>query len=162
MRSRAASASADPHLSILEIGAELSANPDNRVRLSRDVDALGMRRLSLHCDLSAFDKESMQRAVEVFALRMGRSLDARVRVEMAPNFRWRSVYVGNHHMGTTRMHANPRQGVVDADCRVHGVPNLWIAGSSVFPTAGPEGSTTITLLALALRLSDQLAKELDA
>ena len=43
---------------------------------------------------------------------------------------------GKHHMGTTRMHADPRQGVVDPDCRVHGLANLYVAGSSVFPTCG--------------------------
>jgi choline dehydrogenase-like flavoprotein len=67
---------------------------------------------------------------------------------------------GNHHMGTTRMHESPRQGVVDRDCRVHGVRNLFIAGSSVFPTSGGEGTTTLTIVALALRLADRLEKEL--
>ena len=43
---------------------------------------------------------------------------------------------GNHHLGTTRMSADPKQGVVDADSKVHGVANLYVAGSSVFPTYG--------------------------
>ena len=64
-------------------------------------------------------------------------------------------------MGTTRMHADAKQGVVDANCRVHSVSNLFIAGSSVFPTGGSEGTTTLTLLALALRLSDLLKRELN-
>jgi len=58
-------------------------------------------------------------------------------------------------MGTTRMHPDPRQGVVDADCRVHGLENLYIAGSSVFPTGG-LWNPTLTILALALRLADHL------
>jgi choline dehydrogenase-like flavoprotein len=62
-------------------------------------------------------------------------------------------------MGTTRMHTDPRQGVVDAQCRVHGVPNLFVAGSSVFP-AGGYANPTLTLLALALRLADHLAPQL--
>ena len=53
------------------------------------------------------------------------------------------------------MHPDPRQGVVDADCRVHGVGNLYVAGSSVFPTAG-SANPTLTLLALGVRLSDHL------
>jgi choline dehydrogenase-like flavoprotein len=60
-----------------------------------------------------------------------------------------------HHVGTTRMHSDPLRGVVDADCRVHGVANLHVAGSSVFPTAGAS-NPTLTLVALALRLADRL------
>jgi hypothetical protein len=61
-------------------------------------------------------------------------------------------------MGTTRMHADPRQGVVDAQCQVHGVDNLYIAGSSVFPTGG-YANPTLTLVALALRLADHLKSQ---
>jgi choline dehydrogenase-like flavoprotein len=60
-----------------------------------------------------------------------------------------------HHMGTTRMHDNPRLGVVDRNCQVHGINNLYIAGSSVFPTCGND-SPTITIIALALRLADRI------
>ena len=56
------------------------------------------------------------------------------------------------------MHKDPRQGVVDANCRVHGVHNLYIAGSSVFPTYGAS-NPTLTILALALRLADQALKQ---
>jgi choline dehydrogenase-like flavoprotein len=60
-----------------------------------------------------------------------------------------------HHMGTTRMHQNPKQGVVDAQCRVHGISNLFIAGSSVFPTVGKD-TITPTIVALAIRLADHI------
>jgi choline dehydrogenase-like flavoprotein len=66
-----------------------------------------------------------------------------------------NVNHGHHHMGTTRMHSDPRQGVVDADCRVHGIGNLFIAGSSVFTTYACD-DPTMTIVALALRLSDHL------
>jgi choline dehydrogenase-like flavoprotein len=62
---------------------------------------------------------------------------------------------GFHLIGTTRMHDDPRQGVVDADCRVHGMSNLYLAGSSVFPTAG-SGNPTLMIVALALRLATHL------
>jgi choline dehydrogenase-like flavoprotein len=62
---------------------------------------------------------------------------------------------GFHHMGTARMHADPRHGVVDVHCRVHSVANLYVAGSAVFPTGGSAGPT-LTLVALALRLGDHL------
>jgi choline dehydrogenase-like flavoprotein len=61
----------------------------------------------------------------------------------------------HHHMGTTRMSEQPKTGVVDANCKVHGVDNLYIAGSSVFPTSG-YANPTWTIIALALRLSDHL------
>ena len=58
-------------------------------------------------------------------------------------------------MGTTRMHCDPQKGVVDNNCRVHGVDNLFVAGSVVFPTAG-YANPTLTIIALALRLADHL------
>ena len=66
----------------------------------------------------------------------------------------------HHHLGTTRMHVDPRQGVVDPDCRVHSVDNLFVAGSSVFPTYGAS-NPTLTIVALALRLSDKLREVLN-
>ncbi|MEQ8935908.1 MAG: GMC family oxidoreductase [Amphiplicatus sp.] len=65
----------------------------------------------------------------------------------------------SHHMGTTRMSALPRDGVVDGDCRVHGVENLFIGGSSVFPTGG-GCNPTFTIVCLALRLGDHISRNL--
>ena len=70
-----------------------------------------------------------------------------------------SLYDNNHHMGTTRMSHAAADGVVDPDCRVHGVDNLYVAGGSVFPTGG-HSNPTLTLLALALRLADRLKQTL--
>ncbi|MFN7985225.1 MAG: GMC family oxidoreductase, partial [Vicinamibacterales bacterium] len=64
-----------------------------------------------------------------------------------------------HHIGTTRMADSPRRGVVDRHCRVHGIDNLHIAGSSVFPTGGWV-FPTLTIAALSLRLADRLAARL--
>jgi choline dehydrogenase-like flavoprotein len=61
----------------------------------------------------------------------------------------------SHHLGTTRMSADPRSGVVDVNCRVHGVANLYVAGSSIFPTAG-HANPTLTIAAMSLRLADYL------
>jgi choline dehydrogenase-like flavoprotein len=61
---------------------------------------------------------------------------------------------GAHHMGTTRMHEDPRRGVVDANCRMHGLDNLFLAGSSVFPTGG-YANPTLTIVAMSIRLADQ-------
>jgi choline dehydrogenase-like flavoprotein len=67
--------------------------------------------------------------------------------------------LSHHHLGTTRMHASPRCGVVDAECKVHGLGNLFVAGSSVFPTGG-YANPTLTIVALAIRLADHLRARL--
>jgi choline dehydrogenase-like flavoprotein len=64
----------------------------------------------------------------------------------------------HHHLGTTRMHAEERHGVVDADGRVHGLANLFVAGGSVFPTSGFV-NPTLTIVALALRLGAHLRQD---
>jgi choline dehydrogenase-like flavoprotein len=66
---------------------------------------------------------------------------------------------GNHHMGTTRMRADPKTGVVDADCRVHSLANLYVGGSSVFSTSG-HANPTYSIVQLALRLGDHLSGKL--
>jgi choline dehydrogenase-like flavoprotein len=62
---------------------------------------------------------------------------------------------GGHHIGTARMHAQPQSGVVDANCRVHGVANLFIASSAVFPTSS-QANPTFTIVAIAARLAAHL------
>ena len=67
-----------------------------------------------------------------------------------------SLVVNGHHIGTTRMSALPEDGVVDVDLRVHGVDNLYVAGSSVFPSTGIS-NPTFTIITLSIRLADHLA-----
>lgn len=78
-----------------------------------------------------------------------------MRLLATPEDLWSRTQWSWHHMGTTRMHQDPKRGVVDADCRVHGIDNLFVAGSSVFTTSGAS-NPTYTIVALALRLSDHL------
>ena len=81
-----------------------------------------------------------------------------IRLNQKTHADWLSVMDwGNHHMGTTRMSADPKQGVVDANSQVHGVGNLFVAGSSVFPTYGAS-NPTMNLVALTLRLAAHLRK----
>ena len=63
-----------------------------------------------------------------------------------------------HHMGATRMHRDPRFGVVDGDSRVYATPNLLVAGSSVFP-AGGYLNPTLTIIALAIRIADTIRRD---
>ena len=67
------------------------------------------------------------------------------------------VDVCDHHSGTARMSETPKSGVVDANCRVHSVQNLYVAGSAVFPTIG-YANPTLTIVALALRLADRIER----
>jgi choline dehydrogenase-like flavoprotein len=131
-------------------------NPDSRVRLGSERDRLGQPRLQLDWRLSALDKYSVRRAMEIFGLELGRAGLGRLQIGSDDDAAWPADLQGGwHHMGTTRMSADPKQGVVDQNCRVHGLANLFVAGSSVFPTAG-SGTPTLTLVSLALRLADHL------
>jgi choline dehydrogenase-like flavoprotein len=134
-------------------------NPESRITLSSERDAVGVRRSRLDWRLTADDLRSVRRTMEIFASAVGHAGAGRVQLLHGANGgEWPEETRGGwHHMGTTRMSEDPRHGVVDRDCRVHGVPNLFVAGSSVFPTSG-SGSPTLTLVALALRLADHLKR----
>lgn len=67
----------------------------------------------------------------------------------------RSAPLGGHHIGTTRMAASPRNGVVDRNCAMFELPNVFIASSAVFCTSS-HANPTLTIVALALRLADHL------
>lgn len=143
---------------VLRVQAEQAPNPDSRVTLGTRRDAFGFPVARLDWRLAESDRASIRASQEV--------VDAALRavglghVEfMLGDEHPRALFEGNyHHLGTTRMHIDPKHGVVDADCRVHGIRNLYITGSSVFPTFGCS-NPTLTLVALALRLADHLKKE---
>lgn len=141
----------------LRIHPEVAPNPDSRVTLGPERDALGLNRVHLDWRLTELDRRSMRRGLEIVGEEFGRTGLGRLRLE--PWIEEDGFAVpGNgsyHHIGTTRMSDEPKHGVVDADCRVHGMDNLYLAGSSVFPTAG-FANPTLTIVALALRLADHL------
>lgn len=142
---------------------EQAPNPDSRVMLSAERDALGMPRAKLNWRLTELDRRSFRVFYEVMGRELGRSGVGRVQMldwVTREDETWPSSLSGGwHHMGTTRMHENPRFGVVDANCRVHGMGNLYTAGASVYPTGG-AANPTLTLVALSLRLSDRLKRTL--
>jgi choline dehydrogenase-like flavoprotein len=136
--------------------------PLSRVTLTDKVDALGMRESRLDWRLGTDFAHHMQRAHELLAQELGRTGAGRLRMESSATTGYdpiKDLNEGHHHMGTTRMHNEPRQGVVNADCRMHGVSNLFIAGSSVFPSYACD-DPTLTIVALALRLSAHLKSAL--
>jgi choline dehydrogenase-like flavoprotein len=146
----------------IRLQLEQAPNPDSRVTLADDTDALGLRVARLDWRLSELDVRTMTHATEAIGVAFGSSGFGRLRFEewvLDDPRSWVGMYGGNHHMGTTRMSEDPRRGVVDSDCRVHGVGNLFVAGSSVFPTGGFV-NPTLTLTALAHRLADHLRARL--
>lgn len=145
---------------VIESIVEPEPIADSRVTLSGEFDALGLRRAAIDWRLTERAKRTFDRGFHILGEQL---IKAGVAVS-APNSKiegqpWPGDLAGTwHHMGATRMHDSPRKGVVDRDCRVHGVANLFVAGSSVFPT-GSSNYPTITLVALALRLAERLSSE---
>lgn len=135
------------------LNVEQSPHPENRIRLAASLDALGVPRAELHWRWRPEDQVRLERLRAVFAAGLEASGLGRVAIDgnsrIDPN--------AHHHAGTTRMHSDPEQGVVDASCRVHTVENIHVAGSSVFPTAG-FANPVLTVLALAIRLADHIAR----
>ena len=140
----------------LGCGMELAPDRDRRLTLTNARDPLGMPRL--HLTMTVSDADFMHYRLtlaelgrQLLGARLGMiRLDRKTREEWLEVLDW-----GNHHMGTTRMSSDPRSGVVDANLKVHGVSNLFVAGSSTFPTYG-SSNPTLNLVALVLRLADHL------
>lgn len=131
-------------------------NPNSRIILIDEVDALGMRRVGanwryLPRDVTNIGDTAMALARGVGAAGFGRMLVQKYDEHTQIGTNW-------HQKGTTRIHSDKRQGVVDQDCRVHGIANFFISGSSVFPTGG-RVNPTLTIVALAIRLGDHLKRK---
>lgn len=141
--------------------AEQQPNPQSRVMLGQERDALGMREVVVDWRLTDEDKTKAAAAFRLLGMEIGRAGFGRLRTAPSDRDGLPSDFRPNeHHMGTTRMHADPRSGVVDENCRVHSVANLYIAGSSVFPTGGAN-NPTLTIVALALRLANHIKQQLN-
>jgi choline dehydrogenase-like flavoprotein len=139
---------------------EQAPNPDSRITLDKERDALGVQRAHLHWELNPLEKRSIRQLHWIIGQEAGRSGIGRVRLleylRDENDTSWPAFTGGGwHHMGTTRMSEDPANGVVDPQCRVHGLANLYVAGSSCFPTGG-AANPTLTLVALSLRLADHV------
>ena len=145
----------------LDFHGEQVPNPDSRVMLDADRDALGVPRLKIDWRYTQQDIETISTSVRLLAEDIERSGVGTfnydpdtVEAEMI-----RYGAYGGHHLGTARMGSDPRTSVVDAQCRVHGVENLFIASAATFPTSS-QANPTLTIVALALRLAKHLAHQL--
>ena len=139
---------------------ETAPSHDSRVTLGSRRDALGSRCVHVDWRLGSREKQSIRHAHEVLTdvarkHRIGTIETVHDVLDADPL----PAKTSWHHMGTTRMHADPREGVVDADCRLHESDNLYVAGSSVFPTGGDD-VPTLTIVALAIRLAEHIESRL--
>lgn len=138
---------------------ELLPDPENRIRLSTRTDRLGRPEAELSLRIADSERQAHARALRIAADEIGFNGTALAR-EMESRLDSGQFGFFFHHVGTTRMSEDPRQGVVDRHCRIHGIANLFVAGTSVFPTEG-AAPPTLTAVALAIRLADHL-RGLDA
>ena len=139
---------------------EQAPNPESRVFLSQEKDALGQPRINLNWQLTSLDTYTITRAQEILDEELRRSGLGHLLIETHRERVPKGIHGGWHHMGTTRMNPDPKQGVVDSNCRVHGIANLYVAGASVFPTGG-YANPVLTTIALVLRLADHIHRRLD-
>jgi choline dehydrogenase-like flavoprotein len=145
--------------SILFSQVEHAPYPDSRITLSDERDPLGLRKVKVDWRLSELEKRTVRQCCHFLGEEFGRLNLGRIKLAdwlTADDHSWpEPMWGGGHHMGTTRMSNDPAQGVVDRDCRMHAVENLYIASSSVFPSCGYE-NPTLTIVALAVRLAEHL------
>lgn len=143
--------------------AEQLPHPESRVVLSNEKDELGVPRANLNWALTPIDKKTVFNINKLLGQQVGAAGIGRVKMAdflldgdvQLPDY----TSGGWHHIGTTRMSADPKTGVVDANCKIHGIDNLYAAGSSCFPTGGAV-NPTLTVVAISLRLSDHLKKRI--
>ncbi len=141
--------------------SEHMPNPASRIGLGTETDAFGLRRVAVDWQLTAQDKQGVAAGNRLFGAELGRAGFGRFWSSMPDgDTDWPIETYGDVHLiGTTRMHRDPKFGVGEENCKIHGVENLYVAGSSVFPTEG-IANPTFTIVALALRLADHIKERL--
>jgi choline dehydrogenase-like flavoprotein len=145
------------------ITSEQEPNPESRVLLSEKTDSLGTHRSNVRWRLTDLTRYTIRQYSLLLREEFARAGIGRIELDewvLDDGQTWTDHVTDQfHHMGTARMHDSPRMGVVDSHCRVHGVSNLYIASSAVFPTSG-HSNPTLTIIALCMRLADRLKSEL--
>jgi hypothetical protein len=151
----------DSGVYFLKYAAEQSPNFNSRVSLGNERDSLGMLRLHVDYRLQERDFQSVYEAHKLLDLELRRQRCGYLtllRPDVVNHIR-EQAGDGIHQMGTTRMADQPSDGVVDRNCRVHGIANLFVASSSIFPTSS-HANPTLTIVAIAARVADHLGQAL--
>ena len=147
----------------LDTYIDQAPHPESRVSLSNELDALGVRRSKISWTYYDFERNSVRKFNETLALAFGSGGLGRLKLNAGINddamFRDKigDISGGGHQIGTTRMSVDQQFGVVDSNCKIHGIENIYCAGSSVFTTSGWMNPTA-TIVALAARLADHLVE----
>ena len=148
---------------VVEMMMEQRPDRDNRIVLTDARDALGLRKGKLFWRLPQQERDDFKRLVDLFAKGFGAQGLGMVRSSLEEDDTGRRfdelLNFGSHHMGSTRASIDPKKGVVDGSQRIHGRSNIYVAGSSIFPTAGNVPPTT-TIVATTIRLADHLRTRL--
>lgn len=130
--------------------------PDSRLDLSERKDQFGVHQLRVDWRIDPLEKASLCRLHRLLRDRLACQDTGRLESQLDPLAKdWPVSHDSAHHIGTTRMHTDPKRGVTDPHCRVHSVRNLYISGGSVLPTGG-HANPTLTVVALAIRLAEHL------
>lgn len=158
---------------LIGLTSEQQPNPESRILLSDKLDALGVPRANVRWTLTDLTLHTIRKFAETLRDEFSRAGIGEIELEpwvfensplgdppVEDSPEWTShINDQFHHIGTTRMNDSPRAGVVDSKCQVHGVPNLFVGGSAVFPTSG-HSNPTLTIIALCMRLADHLKAQL--
>jgi len=132
--------------------------PTNRIILSKEKDAFGLSRASIHWSLSPLDKKTIVNIHKLINKKISESNNYSFESSLLnESYHWK-VEDSSHHMGTTRMGIDPKSSVTSPDAKVHNIKNLYIAGSSLFPISG-YANPTYTIFALTQKLSEHLKKQ---
>jgi len=145
----------------LHYHSEQVPNFNSTVSLSKETDALGMRKLDINLQYSQQDIDSVVKAHEYWDAHLkkhGCGYLTYLTDDLAASV-WDQTGDGFHQVGTTRMSLHPNQGVVDVNCNVHGFNDLFVASSSIFVTSG-QANSTFMIVAFALRLADHLKEQM--
>ncbi|MGB3389911.1 MAG: GMC family oxidoreductase [Pseudaminobacter sp.] len=146
----------------IEAISEQVPNPDSRISLSSRKDRFGVPLAKVDWRIDDAERRTLLRIAELSRTALTRAgLPAPTLENWARERRPQDIVIIDmaHTLGTTRMSAEAKTGVVDQNCRVHGVHDLYVAGGSVFPTGG-HANPTLMILAFAIRLADHLNSEL--
>jgi choline dehydrogenase-like flavoprotein len=145
----------------LDYNAEQVPNPDSTIELGTQRDSFGRQCLRINWRLAEQDIDNVVRTYQIMQHAFARSGCARLEVDVSrlASLARLSTPIGGHHMGTIRMSDDPRSGVVDRNCKIHSLQDLYVASAATFPTCG-HANPTLTIVALALRLSQHLKERL--
>jgi choline dehydrogenase-like flavoprotein len=141
----------------LEFNCEQTPQASSRITLGDALDRDGLRRVRVEWRMCEDDAQAAQRGFLLLRDVLRDHSDCRLEIdeaELLPAIR-RSVPLGGHHMGTARMASSARDGVVDTNCALFELPNLFVASAAVFRT-NSHANPTLTIVALALRLAEHL------